>query len=118
MRLRTSGTWGRGRPTATVVLVALIPVAALVPALAALALVAVVCATLIAYEAIRYRHARSWIRSHRGEFTTEGVSRIASVTGARPPIHRVTTSAQDLRSLRPGRLSVDGAGLGRAARPA
>ena len=84
MRLRTSGTWGRGRPTATVVLVALIPVATLVPALAALALVAVVCATLIAYEAIRYRYARSWIRSHRGEFTIEGVSRIASVTGGAP----------------------------------
>lgn len=30
-------------------------------------------ATLIAYEAIRYRYARSWIRSHRGEFTIEEV---------------------------------------------
>jgi hypothetical protein len=44
----------------------------------------VVSATLIAYETIRYRHARSWIRSHRGEFTLEEVSRIASVTGAAP----------------------------------
>jgi low temperature requirement protein LtrA len=84
MRLRTSGTWGRGRPTATVVLVALIPVSTLVPALAALALVAVVCASLIAYEAIRYRDARSWIRSHRGEFTIDEVSRIASVAPADP----------------------------------
>ncbi len=46
--------------------------------------VAVVCATLVAYEAIRYRYARSWIRSHRGEFTIEEVSRIASVTGGVP----------------------------------
>ncbi len=84
MRLRISGTLGRGRPTATVVLVVLIPVATLVPALAALALAAVVCATLIAYEAIHYRYARSWIRSHRGEFTIEEVSRIASVTGGAP----------------------------------
>ena len=84
MRHRISGTWGHGRPSATIVLVALIPIATLVSALAALGLVAVVCATLIAYEAIRYRYARSWIRSHRGEFTIEEVSRIASVAGGAP----------------------------------
>jgi hypothetical protein len=39
---------------------------------------------LIAYEAIRYRGARAWIRSHRGEFTMEEVSRIAPRTGAAP----------------------------------
>ena len=55
MRLRIGGGWGHGRPTATVLLLALIPVATIVPALAALALVAAVCAGLIAYEAIRYR---------------------------------------------------------------
>jgi hypothetical protein len=48
------------------------------------ALVAVVSAALIAYETIRYRYARSWIRSHRGEVTIEEVSRIASVTGGVP----------------------------------
>ena len=84
LRLRTSGGWGHGRPTATVVLLALIPVATMVPALVALALVAAVCATLIAYEAIRYRYARSWIRGHRGEFTMEEVTRIAPRTGAAP----------------------------------
>ena len=71
LRLRTSGGWGHGRPTATVVLLALIPVATMVPALVALALAAAVCVALIAYEAIRYRGARAWIRSHRGEFTME-----------------------------------------------
>jgi hypothetical protein len=81
-RLRTGGGWGHGRPTATVVLLALIPVATLVPALAALALAASACAALIAYEALRYRGARVWIRSHRGEFTMEEVARIAPRTGA------------------------------------
>jgi low temperature requirement protein LtrA len=84
VRLRTGGGWGHGRPTATVVLVLLIPVATMVPALAALALAAGVCVTLIAYEAIRYRGARAWIRSHRGEFTMDEVSRIAPRTGAAP----------------------------------
>ena len=84
VRLRTSGGWGHGRPTATVALLLLIPVATMVPALVALALAAAVCVALIAYEAIRYRGARAWIRSHRGEFTTEEVSRIAPRTGAAP----------------------------------
>jgi hypothetical protein len=84
LRLRTSGGWGHGRPTATVVLLALIPVATVVPALVALALVAAVCSALIAYEALRYRYARSWIRSHRGEFTMEEARRVAPITGAGP----------------------------------
>jgi hypothetical protein len=65
-----------------VVLLALIPVATMVPALAALALAAAVCVTLIAYEAIRYRGARAWIRSHRGEFTMEEVRQVTPRTGA------------------------------------
>ena len=88
LRLRTGGGWGHGRPIATVVLLALIPVATMVPALVALALVAAVCATLIAYEALRYRYARAWLRSHRGEFTMEEAARIAPRTGAAPPIQR------------------------------
>jgi low temperature requirement protein LtrA len=84
LRLRTFGTWGHGRPVATVVLVALIPVATFVPALVALVLVAAVCAALIAYEAIRYRYARSWIRDHRGSFTMEEIARIAPHTGGAP----------------------------------
>jgi low temperature requirement protein LtrA len=85
VRLRTSGSWGHGRPVATVVLLALIPVATIVPALASLALVAAVCAALIAYEAIRYRWARNWIRSHRGEFSFEELQHIAPHTGGAPP---------------------------------
>ena len=84
VRLRTSGEWGHGRPTATVVLVALIPIATVVPALVALALAAAVCVALIAYEALRYRGARAWIRSHRGELTMEEVTRVAPRTGAAP----------------------------------
>jgi len=84
VRLRTGGGWGHGRPIATVVLLALVPVATMVPALAALALAAAVCATLIAYEALRYPYARSWIRSHRGEFTMEEARRVAPRRGAAP----------------------------------
>ena len=84
VRLRTSGGWGHGRPTATVALLVLIPVATIVPALVALALAAAVCAALIAYEALRYRYARSWIRNHRGGFTMEEVSGIARITGGAP----------------------------------
>jgi hypothetical protein len=60
-----------GRPTATVLLIGLIPLATVVPALMALGLVAAVCATLILYEALRYREHRAWIRSRRGVFTME-----------------------------------------------
>lgn len=85
-RFRASGTWGRGRPVATVVLLALIPVATVVPALVALSIVAVVCAALIAYEAVRYSYARAWIRSRRGAFTMEEAQRIAPRTGRNPDI--------------------------------
>jgi low temperature requirement protein LtrA len=84
LRLRQSGGWGHGRPVATIVLLALIPAATQMPALTALALVAAVCAALIAYEALRYPYARSWIRSHRGAFTMEEVSEIAPVRGRSP----------------------------------
>jgi low temperature requirement protein LtrA len=82
IRLRTSGGWGHGRPVATIVLLVLIPVATIVPSLVALTLAAGTCATLIAYEAIRYRGARAWIRGHRGEFTMDEVRRVAPRTGA------------------------------------
>jgi len=84
LRLRTGGGWGHGRPTATVVLLALIPVATMVPALAALALVVVVCVALIAYEALRYPYARAWIRSHRRGFTMEEARQIAPRRGRNP----------------------------------
>jgi low temperature requirement protein LtrA len=85
LRLRTGGGWGHGRPAAAVLLLALIPVATMVPALVALALVSAVCAGLIAYEALRYRYARSWIRSHRGAFTMEEAARVAGPGSAPPP---------------------------------
>jgi low temperature requirement protein LtrA len=75
LRLRIGGSFGRGRPVATVLLIGLVPVARVVPALVALGLVAAVCATLIGYEAIRYREARAWIRSRRGAFTMEEAAR-------------------------------------------
>ena len=84
VRLRQGGGLGHGRPTATVVLLALIPVATVVPSIAALALVAAVCVALIAYEALRYPYARSWIRSHRGAFTTEEARQIGPRTGRNP----------------------------------
>ena len=71
MRLRIGGGLGRGRPIATIVLIGLIPVAEVVPALVALGLAAAVCVALIAYEALRYRESRAWIRSRRGAFTMD-----------------------------------------------
>jgi hypothetical protein len=49
-----------------------------VPAFAALGLVAGVSGALIAYEALRYRGARAWIRSRRGTFTTEEARHVAA----------------------------------------
>jgi hypothetical protein len=57
-RLRMGGGLGHGRPVATVALSGLVPAAVVLPALASLSLVALACAALIAYEALRYRYAR------------------------------------------------------------
>jgi low temperature requirement protein LtrA len=78
LRLRIRGDVGRGRPVATVVLLGLIPVATLVAALAALALVASVCVGLIVYEVLAHREARAWIRARRGAFTYQEASSVES----------------------------------------
>jgi low temperature requirement protein LtrA len=52
----------RRRTVGTAVLLALVPAAVAIPALAALALVSVVCSLVVAYEALRYRDARLQIR--------------------------------------------------------
>ena len=93
VRLRMFGGLGHGRPVATIALLGLIPVAMQVPALVALALVAAVSAGLIGYEALRYPYARSWIRSHRGAFSMEEVSRIAATRGRRPVERPAPTDA-------------------------
>jgi low temperature requirement protein LtrA len=71
MRLRIGGGFGRGRPVATVVLLAMIPLATVEPALVTLGLDAAVCVTLIVYEVFRHRESRAWIRSRRGGFSLE-----------------------------------------------
>jgi low temperature requirement protein LtrA len=81
LRLRIGGGLGHGRPVATILLLGVLPLAGEVPALAALGLVAAVCATLIVYEALRYPHARAWIRSRRGAFTMEEAARVARTPG-------------------------------------
>jgi low temperature requirement protein LtrA len=68
-RYRISRTIGRGRSTATVVLVACWPLAVHIPALASLYLVAAVFVGLVAYEALFYRESRSQIR--HGALATE-----------------------------------------------
>jgi low temperature requirement protein LtrA len=60
--LRTTGRVFRRRTIGAVVLLALIPAAVAIPALAALALVSAVCSSIVAYEAIRYRAARVQVR--------------------------------------------------------
>jgi low temperature requirement protein LtrA len=84
-RLRIGGGLGHGRPVATLLLLGLFPLAGVVPALAALGLVAAVCAALIAYEALRYPYARQWIRSRRGAFTMEEAARVAPTRGRSRP---------------------------------
>jgi low temperature requirement protein LtrA len=81
LRLRMGGGLGHGRPIASVVLIGLVPLAAAVPALVALAMVTAVCVALIAYEALRYPYARAWIRSRRGAFTMEEAAGIAATRG-------------------------------------
>jgi low temperature requirement protein LtrA len=81
LRLRIGGGLGHGRPVATILLLGVLPLAREVPALAALGLVAAVCAALIAYEALRYPYARAWIRSRRGAFTMEEAARVAPTRG-------------------------------------
>jgi low temperature requirement protein LtrA len=76
LRFRIGGGLGRGRPVASVLLLGLLPVAVEVPALAALGMVAAVCVSLIAYEALRYREGRAWIRNRRGAFTMEEAARV------------------------------------------
>jgi hypothetical protein len=78
LRLRISGAItqvsflrrvGRGRPLALLALLLFWPFAGDIPALAALAVVAVIFVSLIAYEALLYREPRARIR--HGELATE-----------------------------------------------
>jgi low temperature requirement protein LtrA len=59
---RTTRYLFRRRTVAAVVLLALIPAAVAIPALAALALVSAACSLVVAYEAIRYRVQRIQVR--------------------------------------------------------
>ena len=60
--LRTTGRVFRRRTVGAAVLLALVPIAVAIPALPALALVSVVCSSIVAYEAIRYREDRLRVR--------------------------------------------------------
>jgi low temperature requirement protein LtrA len=59
---RTTGRVFRRRSVGAVALLALIPVAVAIPALAALALVSAVCSLVVAYEVLRYREDRIRVR--------------------------------------------------------
>jgi low temperature requirement protein LtrA len=85
LRLRIGGGLGHGRPVATILLIGLIPLGRQMRAISALGLVAAVCAALIAYEALRYRDQRAWIRSRRGAFTTEEASQTLPARRSRTP---------------------------------
>ena len=70
LRYRISRTIGHGRPVAFAALIVLWPFADDMPALAALSVAAMIFVVLIAYEGIRYREPRSFIR-HGGVPTPE-----------------------------------------------
>jgi low temperature requirement protein LtrA len=59
---RTTGRVFRRRTVGATVLLALVPAAVAIPALAALALVSAVCSLVVAYEVLRYREARVRVR--------------------------------------------------------
>jgi low temperature requirement protein LtrA len=59
---RSTGYVFRRRTVGAVALLALIPAAVAIPALAALALVSAACASVVAYEALRYREQRVQVR--------------------------------------------------------
>ena len=59
---RTTGRVFRRRTVGAIVLLALVPAAVVIPALAALALVSGVCSLVAAYEALRYRADRVRVR--------------------------------------------------------
>jgi low temperature requirement protein LtrA len=103
LRLRIGGGFGRGRPVATVVLLGLIPLATRVSPLTALGLVAGVCVALIAYEALRHRESRAWIRGHRDGFSMDD-ARAAVVHEAERRARRAGSAPPDgarRRRMRP-----------------
>jgi low temperature requirement protein LtrA len=59
---RTTGRVFRRRTVGAAGLLALVPAAVAIPALAALALVSAVCSLVVTYEVIRYRAARVRVR--------------------------------------------------------
>ncbi len=59
---RMTGRVFRRRTIATVVSLALVPIALVIPALAALALVSALCSLVVAYEVLRYRQDRIRVR--------------------------------------------------------
>jgi low temperature requirement protein LtrA len=65
LRVRVSRTLGRGRLVAAIACALLFPIALVVPAILALALLAAVCVSLHAYELIWWREARAETRALR-----------------------------------------------------
>ncbi len=63
-RRRNVGTWNVHRTLVALLLVALLPLAWQLPALAALALVAALLAALVGYEVLRFGAARDQVRQH------------------------------------------------------
>jgi low temperature requirement protein LtrA len=59
---RATGRVFRRRTVGAIMLLALVPIAVAIPALAALALVSAVCSAVVVYEALRYREARVQVR--------------------------------------------------------
>ena len=94
LRLRIGGGWGRGRPIATILLLGLIPIAGEVPALLTLGLVTVVSTALIAYEVLRHRESRAFIRTRRGAFRIEEVAAVEPPRRRRPRAERRTASSR------------------------
>jgi low temperature requirement protein LtrA len=68
-RLRNMHTLSMRRLLGAILLLALVPAGAVLPALLTLAIVAALLAALVAYEALRYAEARDRVRHHGGPLT-------------------------------------------------
>jgi low temperature requirement protein LtrA len=84
LRLRIGGGLGRGRPIASVLLIASLPIATHVDAAVALGIVAAICVGLITYEVLRHRADRAIIRAQRRALTAEEIARIEDERRRRP----------------------------------
>ena len=95
---RTTGRIFRRRSFGALALLALVPAALAIPALAALGLVSAVCAAVVAWEVVRYRESRVHVR-HPELVTSSPILASAHIPPDPPPHSRSSDNAPLLSPL-------------------